>query len=93
VQGWDAKRYYDAKNREADRDWAANAKLIRPCRVGISRGSCQIAFNPCNPPGARPQPGNPRVGGGNPSIRKGRTFAAQRHSLPGRELTSSARGA
>src|SRR5207244_4059918 len=44
VKNWDAQRYYN------DPDYAVSPKLIRPYRVGISCGSCHIAFNPCKPP-------------------------------------------
>jgi len=44
VKKWDANRYY------ADLDYAADPKLVRPYRVGVSCGSCHIAFNPISPP-------------------------------------------
>ena len=69
---WDANRYYN------DPDYAVDAKLIRPYRVGISCGSCHIAFNPCKPPD---DPENPKWENlssaiGNQYIREGRTFAS-----------------
>src|SRR5258707_6409418 len=44
VKNWDADRYYN------DSNYAVDPQLIRPYRVGISCGSCHIAFHPCNPP-------------------------------------------
>jgi hypothetical protein len=68
---WDAARYYN------DPDYAVGAKLVRPYRVGVSCGSCHIAFNPCKPPA---DPENPKWENlasaiGNQYIREGRTFA------------------
>ena len=68
---WDAQRYYN------DPDYAVGKDLVRPYRVGISCGSCHIAFNPLNPPA---DPVNPRWENlasaiGNQYIREGRTFA------------------
>lgn len=68
---WDAQRYYN------DPDYAVAKDLVRPYRVGISCGSCHIAFNPLNPPA---DPVNPRWENlasaiGNQYIREGRTFA------------------
>ncbi|MFO1488371.1 MAG: hypothetical protein U1F83_04975 [Verrucomicrobiota bacterium] len=48
---WNAERYYN------DTNYAVSPKLVRPYRVGISCGSCHIAFNPCNPPA---DPENPK---------------------------------
>lgn len=71
VKHWDAKRYYE------DPDYAVSPKLVRPYRVGISCGSCHIAFNPCNPPA---DPENPKWENlasaiGNQYIREGAVFA------------------
>jgi hypothetical protein len=68
---WDAQRYY------TDADYAVDPKLVRPYRVGVSCGSCHIAFNPVNPPA---DPVNPRWENlssaiGNQYIREGRVFA------------------
>lgn len=68
---WDAKRFYE------DPDYAVSPKLIRPYRVGVSCGSCHIAFNPTRPPD---DPVNPRWENlasaiGNQYIREGRVFA------------------
>ncbi|MFP5261340.1 MAG: hypothetical protein ACLGJB_05475 [Blastocatellia bacterium] len=67
---WDADRFYN------DPDYAADPQLIRPYRVGVSCGSCHIAFNPVNPPS---DPENPRWENlasaiGNQYIREGRVF-------------------
>lgn len=68
---WNAEKFYN------DPDYAVNPKLIRPYRVGISCGSCHIAFNPLNPPA---DPENPKWENlmsaiGNQYIREGRVFA------------------
>ena len=68
---WDGERYY------SDPDFAVGKDLVRPYRVGISCGSCHIAFNPLNPPA---DPANPRWENlasaiGNQYIREGRAFA------------------
>lgn len=68
---WDGSRYY------SDPDYAADPKLVRPYRVGISCGSCHIAFNPVKPPA---DPVNPKWENlmsaiGNQYIREGRVFA------------------
>ena len=68
---WDAKRFYD------DPDYAVSPTLVRPYRVGVSCGSCHIAFNPVRPP---EDPVNPRWENlasaiGNQYIREGRVFA------------------
>jgi hypothetical protein len=71
VKKWDANRYY------ADLDYAADPKLVRPYRVGVSCGSCHIAFNPISPPA---DPENPKWENlasaiGNQYMREGRVFA------------------
>lgn len=68
---WDGERYY------RDADYAANPQLIRPYRVGISCGSCHIAFNPLSPPDdpANPKWENLSSAIGNQYIREGRVFA------------------
>ena len=71
VKNWDADRYYN------DSNYAVDPKLIRPYRVGISCGSCHIAFNPCKPPD---DPENPKWQNlasaiGNQYIREGPVFA------------------
>jgi hypothetical protein len=71
VKKWDANRYYN------DPDYAVDPKLIRPYRVGISCGSCHIAFNPCNPPAdpENPEWSNLASAIGNQYIREGPVFA------------------
>ncbi len=68
---WDGERYY------RDADYAADPQLIRPYRVGISCGSCHIAFNPLSPPRdpANPEWKNLSSAIGNQYIREGRVFA------------------
>lgn len=44
VKRWDAGKYY------SDPQYATRKGLVRPYRVGVSCGSCHIAFNPCKPP-------------------------------------------
>jgi hypothetical protein len=70
-KNWDGERYY------RDADYAADPKLIRPYRVGVSCGSCHIAFNPLSPPNdpANPKWENLMSAIGNQYIREGRTFA------------------
>ena len=68
---WDPKRFYD------DPDYAVSPTLVRPYRVGVSCGSCHIAFNPTRPP---EDPVNPHWENlasaiGNQYIREGRVFA------------------
>jgi hypothetical protein len=68
---WDAQRYYN------DPDYAVDASLVRPYRVGATCGSCHVAFNPCKPPGdpEHPKWENLASAIGNQYIREGRTFA------------------
>ena len=71
VKKWDGNRYYN------DPNYAIDPKLIRPYRVGISCGSCHIAFNPSDPPA---DPENPKWTNlasaiGNQYIREGPVFA------------------
>ncbi|MDQ3621894.1 MAG: hypothetical protein M3463_05300 [Verrucomicrobiota bacterium] len=78
VKKWDGQRYY------SDPDYAVDRNLVRPYRVGISCGSCHIAFHPNNPP---EDPENPKWENlasaiGNQYIHEGRVFA-----------TTSSRGA
>jgi hypothetical protein len=72
MKKWDANRYYN------DPDYAVARSLVRPYRVGISCGSCHIAFNPCKPP---EDPENPKWENlasaiGNQYFREGKVFAA-----------------
>jgi hypothetical protein len=68
---WDANRYYN------DADYAVDPKLIRPYRVGISCGSCHIAFNPAKPPADPENPAWENLASaiGNQYIREGAVFA------------------
>ncbi len=71
VKAWSAEKYYN------DPDYAVSPKLVRPYKVGISCGSCHIAFNPANPPA---DPENPKWENlasaiGNQYLREGHTFA------------------
>jgi hypothetical protein len=72
AKNWSGEKYYN------DSDYAVNSKLVRPYRVGISCGSCHIAFNPCNPPA---DPENPKWENlasaiANQYIREGAVFAS-----------------
>ena len=71
VEKWNADRYYN------DPDYAVDPKLIRPYRVGISCGSCHIAFNPSNPPSDPENPSWPNLASaiGNQYLREGPVFA------------------
>ena len=71
VKRWDANRYYN------DPNYAVDPKLVRPYRVGISCGSCHIAFNPCNPPADPENPKWPNLASaiGNQFLREGPVFA------------------
>jgi mono/diheme cytochrome c family protein len=70
---WDPERFYDPR----DTGYSMRRDVIRPYRVGISCGSCHIAFHPCFPP---EDPENPKWENlasaiGNQYIREGRVFA------------------
>lgn len=67
----EAKRFYE------DLDFAARKDLVRPYRVGVSCGSCHIAFHPCYPPAnpAEPRYENLASAIGNQYIKEGATFA------------------
>jgi hypothetical protein len=71
VKKWDANRYYN------DPNYAVDPKLVRPYRVGISCGSCHIAFNPSNPPVDPENPKWPNLASaiGNQYLREGPVFA------------------
>lgn len=71
VRKWDAERFY------TDENYANDKTLVRPYRVGVSCGSCHIAFHPLFPPA---DPVNPKWENlssiiGNQYIHEGRTFA------------------
>ena len=67
----------EAKTFYEDADFAARKDLVRPYRVGVSCGSCHIAFHPCYPPKnpAEPTYGNLASAIGNQYLREGATFA------------------
>ncbi len=71
---WNAvkERYYD------DPAVAADPSLIRPYRVGVSCGSCHIAFHPLYPPSDPESPAWENLSStiGNQYIREGRVFAS-----------------
>jgi hypothetical protein len=69
---WDANKYYN------DADYAVRSGLVRPYKVGVSCGSCHIAFHPTRPPA---DPDNPKWENlasaiGNQYIREGRVFGS-----------------
>ena len=67
----EAKAFYE------NADFAASKDLVRPYRVGVSCGSCHIAFHPCFPPEnpAEPKYENLASAIGNQYIKEGATFA------------------
>jgi hypothetical protein len=67
----EAKKFYE------NADFAAQRDLVRPYRVGVSCGSCHIAYHPCRPPEnpAEPKYENLASAIGNQYLREGRTFA------------------
>ena len=67
----EAKRFYE------DADFAAQRDLVRPYRVGVSCGSCHIAYHPCYPPDnpAEPEYKNLASAIGNQYIKEGAAFA------------------
>jgi hypothetical protein len=70
-QAWQPERYY------GDPAYAADPKLIRPYRVGVTCGICHVGLHPLNPPA---DPENPRwehlaSAIGNQYLREGRVFA------------------
>ena len=71
VKQWDAEKYY------SDPQYATKKGLIRPYRVGVSCGSCHIAFHPCNPPADvnNPKWENLASAIGNQYIAEGAVFA------------------
>ncbi len=80
VEYW--KKNLDPTTGEAtkfytDADFAANRDLVRPYRVGVSCGSCHIAYHPCFPPDdfAEPKYENLASAIGNQYIREGPVFA------------------
>jgi hypothetical protein len=71
VKKWDPNRFYN------DPDYGVQPDLIRPYRVGVSCGSCHIAFHPCYPPADPENPAWENLASaiGNQYIREGRVFA------------------
>ena len=71
VKKWDPNRFYN------DADYGVQPDLVRPYRVGISCGSCHIAFHPCFPPADPENPTWENLASaiGNQYIREGRVFA------------------
>jgi hypothetical protein len=68
---WNPDRYYN------DRSYAADPKLVRPYRVGVTCGLCHVGPHPLNPPA---DPENPKWENlasaiGNQYLREGRVFA------------------
>src|SRR5678815_2585114 len=71
VKAWDPEKY------DKDPQYAASKGLIRPYRVGVSCGSCHIAFHPCKPPADvnNPKWENLASAIGNQYINEGAVFA------------------
>lgn len=71
VKKWDSNRFYN------DPDYGVKADLIRPYRIGISCGSCHIAFHPNHPPADPENPAWENLASaiGNQYIREGKVFA------------------
>jgi hypothetical protein len=71
VKKWDSNRFYN------DPDYGVQQDLVRPYRIGISCGSCHIAFHPCNPPADPENPSWENLASaiGNQYIREGPVFA------------------
>jgi hypothetical protein len=67
----EAKKFYE------DANFAARKDLVRPYRVGVSCGSCHIAFHPCFPPEDPNEPKYENLASaiGNQYIKEGATFA------------------
>jgi hypothetical protein len=71
AKNWNAEKYY------SDPKYATQKGLVRPYRVGVSCGSCHIAFNPSNPPDDvnNPKWENLASAIGNQYIVEGKVFA------------------
>jgi hypothetical protein len=71
VKRWDPERY------DRDPDYAVDRNLVRPYRVGVTCGSCHIAFHPLRPPADPVNPGWENLSStiGNQYINEGRVFA------------------
>ena len=73
----DAVKRWDAEKYNSDPQYATQKGLIRPYRVGVSCGSCHIAFNPTRPPldVNNPKWENLASAIGNQYISEGKVFA------------------
>ena len=71
VKAWDPVKY------DTDPKYATQKGLVRPYRVGVSCGSCHIAFHPTNPPADvnNPKWENLASAIGNQYIHEGKVFA------------------
>ena len=71
VKAWDPVKY------DADPKYATQKGLVRPYRVGVSCGSCHIAFHPTNPPADvnNPKWENLASAIGNQYLHEGKVFA------------------
>lgn len=71
AKNWNAEKYY------SDPKYATQKGLVRPYRVGVSCGSCHIAFNPSKPPDDvnNPKWENLASAIGNQYIVEGKVFA------------------
>jgi hypothetical protein len=71
VKAWDPAKY------DTDPAYATQKGLVRPYRVGVSCGSCHIAFHPTRPPADvnNPKWENLASAIGNQYISEGRVFA------------------
>lgn len=73
----DAAKAWDPEKYNSDPKYASQKGLVRPYRVGVSCGSCHIAFHPTNPPldVNNPKWENLASAIGNQYISEGRVFA------------------
>ena len=73
----DAVKQWDAAKYDRDPKYATQKGLVRPYRVGVSCGSCHIAFHPTHPPADvnNPKWENLASAIGNQYISEGKVFA------------------
>ena len=73
----DAVKQWDPVKYDTDPQYATQKGLVRPYRVGVSCGSCHIAFHPTNPPADvnNPKWENLASAIGNQYISEGKVFA------------------
>ena len=73
----DAVKQWDPVKYDTDPKYATQKGLVRPYRVGVSCGSCHIAFHPTNPPADvnNPKWENLASAIGNQYISEGKVFA------------------